>query len=123
MAHCSLSPNGRRIRDEVAGLASGRQRRYPARLQRMIVNYAKARLHEGVARVQVCTELGVSDPTLCRLLDRQAQNPRLRPVRVVADAAAVAAEVRKVVVKAPGGIVVEGLDIVGVAALVRALSC
>jgi hypothetical protein len=121
MAQHSLALVGQRIRAEVDGLTAGPQRRYPARLRRRIVAYAEQRVREGVARARVGAELGVSDPTLTRLLGVAARGHRLRPVRVLADAPASSTR-EKVVVRGPGGIVVEGLDVAGVAALLQALS-
>lgn len=109
------------IRNSVAQLSVGGQRRYPARLRARIVEYCRDRLQEGVSLTSVSSELGVSYPTLSRLL-KEPERPRLRRVRISAPQAA-ASDVRAaVVVRGPSGIVIEGLDVAGVAALVRALS-
>jgi transposase-like protein len=121
MAHQSLESVGRNIRSAVARLRAGPQRRYPARLRRRIVVYAEQRLSQGATRSKVGAELGVSDPTLSRLLRDGVQQTTLRQVRVVDDSQT-APGATEVVVTAPGGIVIAGLDVAGIAALVKALS-
>ncbi len=115
------SSRAQRIRADVASLTAGPQRRYPAALRRRIAAYARARLAQGASRGQVGVELGVSDPTLVRLLGEQRPTPRLRPVRVVSTREP-AMGGSSVLVRAPGGVVIEGLDPAGIAALLRALS-
>lgn len=121
MAHANKSTRGQRLRAEVARLTAGSRRRYPAVLRRQIAHYAQSRLAEGVLRSELVDELGVSDPTLARLLEEARPEPRLRPVCVVPEAQARPSR-SPIVVRAPGGIMIEGLDAAGVAALLRALS-
>jgi hypothetical protein len=121
MAQQSIESVARKIRSTVGGLKPGSQRRYPARLRRRIADYAKRRISQGVSRSRVCAELGVSYPTLTALLTNGSKSARFRPVRVVADVQRVPIG-SQAVVKLPGGVIVEGLDVAGVAALMRALS-
>jgi len=119
-----------RIRAAVAALTAGAQRRYPVQLQAQIAEYARERMEAGAARAQVVKEIGVSDPTLSRLLGakgrrRRPQRSVFRPVIVdpgAERAAGAAIHATSLVVRGPGGIVIEGLDVAGVAALIRALS-
>jgi transposase-like protein len=117
------SPESRRDRIQtlVAALTPGCQRRYPARLRTQIADYAQARLQAGVARARVCQELGVSDPTLGRVLAEREEGSRFQPVRVVPPPQK-AVPAAGVTVRGPGGLTIEGLDTAGLAALVRALS-
>ncbi len=107
------------IRRAVAKLARGGKRRYPARLRRRIADYARNQIESDVSLTQVSSDLGVGHPTLIRLLEEAP--PRMRRVRVTAstrvtDSSAI------LVVRGPGGIVIEGLDVDGAAALLRALA-
>ena len=107
-----------RIQQSVSALRGGAQRRYPARLRSRIAEYSRERIKAGVALSRVCSEIGVSQPTLVRILDEKPIS--LRRVRV-SDSRIVAPK-EPLIVKGPGGIAIEGLDIEGAAALVRALS-
>jgi phytoene dehydrogenase-like protein len=126
MVQLSLESRRQRIRAAVDRLTQGPQRRYPGRLRRQIADYAQVRMAAGASRALVVGELGVSDPTLSRLLADEAPRPRLRPVRVVADPGPAtpqgAAASAMLTVRAPGGVVIEGLDVGGIVALVRALA-
>ena len=121
MVHANRSSRSQRIRAEVERLTAGRQRRYPPTLRRQIAQYARVRLAQGARRYELVGELGVSDPTLVRMLEEDRPEPRLRPVRVVPEREAPASRA-PIVVRAPGDIVIEGLDAAGVATLLRALS-
>jgi hypothetical protein len=109
-----------RISQSVAALTAGSQRRYPPKLRATIAEYARARLQAGGPRKSVVQELGVSDPTLVRFLAESPRVGELRPVRLIAPIPV--ASPPPVVVRTAGGLLVEGLDIAGVAALVRALA-
>ncbi len=110
-----------RIRKSIAKLATGGQRRYPPRLRARIADYCRDRVQAGIPLTRACSELGVSHPTLVRMLE-EAKVPRLRRVRLVARKPTEPDAATSPVVRGPGGIVIEGLDVEGVAALVRALS-
>lgn len=121
MSQRSLKSRGAAIRRSVSALVSGPQRRYPPALLGRIEAYARARRAQGASNAQICREVGISAPTLVRLLTAEAGT--LRRVRVAGDTAAegMPASV-SLTVRGPGGIVVEGLDVAGVAALVRELA-
>lgn len=110
-----------RIRTAVAKLTPGAQRRYPDDLRAEVADYARLRLRrDRKSRFRVGKELGISDPTVKRLIGEATKTP-LRRVRIVSPVAP-PQSLQTVVVRAPGGLVVEGLDPNGIAALVRALS-
>lgn len=110
-----------RIRSALAELAGGAQRRYPTELRATIADYCRDRVQGGVPLTRVCSELGVGHPTMVRMLE-ETKGPRLRRVRVAATKSAGPDFAAALVVRGPAGIVIEGLDLQGVAALVRALS-
>ncbi len=114
MAEDSLRSRRVRIQRTLATLVAGRGRRLPDDLQRRIYDYARDRLAAGTPRSQIGAELGVSGPTLVRLLRKR----RFRTVRVTATPEPEAA---RAVVRGGHGVVVEGLDISGIAALLREL--
>ena len=111
-----------RLQQAVSALTSGGQRRYPEKLRARIAAYSRDRLKAGVGLTRVSSELGVSHPTLVRILDEKPA--ALRRVRVARPKAAKdePAAADALVVRGPAGLVVEGLDVEGIAALVRALS-
>lgn len=108
-----------RLREAVASLRSGPQRRYPTALRRRLAVYIRARLAGGGLQTAICEELGIGSPTF-KTLQRESNSkaPRLRAVRVVEPQAPSPA----VTVRGPGGLVIEGLDLDGVAQLLRVLS-
>ena len=110
----------KRIQESISALRDGAQRRYPARLRSRIAEYSRERVKAGVALSRVCSEIGVSHPTLARILDEKPAP--MRRVRVARARARKAEPTQALVVKGPGGIVIEGLDVEGAAALVRAIS-
>ena len=131
MSNKALIQQRNTIRQVASKLRRGPQRRYPTKLRREIASYARVRLAQGVARATVCEELGVSSPTVVRILSEAetrrsgaatreavAGSPAIRPVRVVAEAI----DSRRLVVRGPGGVVVEGLDLAGVVSVLRGLS-
>jgi hypothetical protein len=107
------------LQQAISELTPGPQRRYPARLQTRIAEYGRERIAAGVAAAKVCAEIGVSQPTLVRILE-QAPAPMHR-VRV-AEVKEETPTARTLTVRGPRGLVIEGLDIDDVAALVKALS-
>ena len=80
MPRLSTATRRQRILDQITQLSTGAQRRYPDPLRNQIIDYAQRRRADGVTIASICTELGVSEPTLSRLL-AESKN-RMRPVRV-----------------------------------------
>jgi hypothetical protein len=111
-----------RLEQAVSALATGGQRRYPEKLRARIAEYSRARLKAGVGLTRVSSELGVSHPTLVRLLDEKPI--AMRRIRIARPKATEgkSAATEALVVRGPAGLVIEGLDVEGVATLVRALS-
>ncbi len=95
------------------GDRQGAERRYSDGLRQQAVAYWRARESDGVRAV--ATALGVAPVSL----RRWAQDARFRPVRVVADAAPVAA--RLVVVIDATGVRIEGVDVATAAQLIAQL--
>lgn len=121
MSQRSLKSRGAAIRRSVSALISGPRRRYPPALLGRIEAYARTRCAQGVSKAQICREVGISSPTLVRLLSAEAGT--LRRVRVAGDTVAEREPASaSLTVRGPGGIVVEGLDVAGVAALMRELA-
>ena len=119
-AQASLITSRDLLRAAIAALVpDGTERRYPSALRAKIARYAAARLDQGASRAQVSAELGVSSPTLKRMV--AAPSPRLRLVRVTEGSKTPVPAVR-LVVRGPAGVTIEGLDVAGVAALLLALT-
>ena len=100
-------------------LAQGRgQRGYPAELREAVLAYAARRKSERGSQDKVAAELGMSAQTLCywRALARQRERGGLAPVAIVA-----ARESPREVVVECGPLRVRGLDVNGVAELLRRL--
>ena len=104
------------LRRAIAGLSMSKtQRRYPAELQRRIVSVV--RQHPQLEMPVLARRLDMAPQTLTRILS--SAGSVLVPVRVTnTDEQSRSA----VVVRGPCGVVVEGLDVRGVAELFRALS-
>lgn len=94
--------------------ATKQRRRYPATLRTRLG--ALVRAHPERSVVSLARALDMAPQTLARIV--ASTSTALVPVRVVEDPV----ERAVVRVRGPRGIVVEGLDVAGVAALVRALS-
>ena len=111
-----------RLREEIA--RSGRKSRQPyeAGLKRKLVEYAQQRKREGASYVAIGEELGIVWPTIAEWIGREPKK-RLRAgfqrveVREVAQAPSAA-----LVVVHTSGTRVEGLDVAGVADLLRRLA-
>ena len=104
------------IRRAIAALSPSKtQRRYPEALSRRIA--ALARSHPGRDPSSLARRLDMAPQTLARIV--ASAPPVVVPVRVVGERAAAC---EGVVVRGPRGVVVEGLDVAGVAELLRALS-
>ena len=98
----------------------GAGRRYPPALRRMAAEYFRRRRASGAAVEAISRELGVKRHTLVEwaAAPQVATAPRFVPVSVVADEPAMSG----IVVRGPGGVWVEGLDLAGVAELLRRLA-
>ena len=102
------------IRRAIASLAGTKYlRRYPAPLRARLVSLVRAQPKTSVA--SLARALDMAPQTLARMV---AETRRMVPVQVIAEPATSSA----LVVRGPHGVVVEGLDIDGVAKLIRALS-
>jgi transposase len=95
----------------------GRGKPYPKGLLEKLLSYTVARRRQGATLVEIGTEIGISWKTLGRWLSGRKGKPRFQEVAVVA-APAVA---RSIIVHGPRGLRIEGLDLNGVAELVRRL--
>lgn len=100
----------------VASLGKSKHlRRYPAALDAQLA--ALVRGHPERSLASLARELDIAPQTLKRIVTRAAAP--LVPVRVVARSSRASSAL---VVRGPCGLVVEGLDMGGVAELIRALS-
>jgi len=95
----------------------GRGRPYPKGLLEKILSYTVARRRQGAALLTVGAELGISWKKLGRWLGARKTGPRFERVQV----AAAPAVTKALVVHGPRGLRIEGLDVDGVAELVRRL--
>lgn len=94
----------------------GAGKRYPAEVRGQGAAYLAARRAAGVPMSAVLRELGLRRDTLARWVEQApAARPRFVPVSVVEEAAGI-------VVHGPRGVRVEGLDVAGVAELLRRLA-
>lgn len=96
----------------------GPGKRYPAELQRRGAEYLRVRRAAGAPLSAVLRELGMRRETLAGWGAPPApkETPRFVPVTVVETPAG------RLVVHGPGGVRVEGLDLAGVAELLRRLA-
>jgi len=99
-------------------LPMGPSRRIPTELRRRIARYARRRLAGGLSREAIAKELGVSSPTLVRVLQEEAP-PAFVPVRTSGASRTTTASLT---VRGPAGLTIEGLDIEGLVTLLRGLS-
>jgi hypothetical protein len=97
------------------GDRQGAERRYSDDLRQRAVAYWRTREPEGDGVRAVATALGIAPVSL----RRWAQDPRFRPVRVIADAVPVMT--RLVVIIDAAGVRVEGLDVETAAQLIARL--
>ena len=95
----------------------GRGKRYPRALLEKMLSYTVARRRQGATLLAVGGELGMNWKTLARWVGERKAAPRFERVQVAAPAAAP----RTLVVHGPRGLRIEGLDVDGVAELVRRL--
>jgi hypothetical protein len=98
----------------------GPGRRYPAELRQRGAEYLRARKTAGAPLSAIVRELGVRRETLAGWVapaKAEAETrPRFVPVSVLE------APTGRIVVHGPGGVRIEGLDVAGVADLLRRLS-
>jgi transposase len=95
----------------------GRGRPYPKGLLENLLSYTVARRRQGAKVVEVATELGMKFHTLSRWLGEKRPTKRFDRVDVVT--APATATPRTLIVHGPRGLRIEGLDLAGVAELVR----
>ena len=122
--------SARRLRLQARRFENRRQptgTRYSAAFRAEVVFHARAHVRAGVAVSRIARDLGLRPKTLT-LWIRDTRVSKLRAVRVERDtrplpaAAAVAAAEQRLVVVAPSGIRVEGLDLDGIVHLMRSLA-
>ena len=98
-------------------LAQGRGRNgYPAELREAVLAYAARRKSDRVSQDKIAAELGMSTQTLCYWRALARQRGGIAPVAIVATRE----PAREVVVEC-GPLRVRGLDVAGVADLLRRL--
>lgn len=96
----------------------GRGKRYPRPLLEKMLSYTVARRRQGATLLAVGGEIGMNWKTLARWVGQRKAAPRFERVQVAVPTAAPASAV---VVHGPRGLRIEGLDVGGVAELVRRL--
>jgi hypothetical protein len=121
MQHRAQQDERQQIVMAVAKLRPGPQRRYPGALRAKIGQYAVGQRRAGVTAERVSKELGVSLPTLERIMAETKAQPMFQQVRLV-ESTQERGRTESVVVRGPGGIVIEGLNIAQLAILIRGLS-
>jgi hypothetical protein len=95
----------------------GRGRPYPKLLLGKLLSYTVARRRQGAKVAEVAAELGMKFQTLSRWIGEQRPTKRFERVEVIAPR--VESKTRALIVRGPGGICVEGLDLDGVIELMR----
>jgi len=108
----------RQLRSALSDLPKGGHRRFPPELREALAAYVAARSSSDVSNKKLAAELGVSHPTIAKLRGKVPLRG-LVPVQVIAEGAAGSS---LVIVRAPGGLVIEGLDVAGMASLIKAMS-
>ncbi len=101
------------IKTALVSRPKGPGRRIPPELRQRIARYARRRAREGASRLAVAREIGVAEQTVARALNASPDD--LLPI-CASDSASGAT------VRGPAGLTIEGLDIEGLAELLRALS-
>lgn len=94
----------------------GKGKPYPKGLLEKLLSYTVARRRQGAQVIEVAGELGMNWRTLTRWLGERRSAKRFERVEVVATAAPAASTL---IVHGPRGLRIEGLDLAGVAELVR----
>jgi len=105
----------------------GRGRRYPKRLQLMVVDHYRLRSSQGLSDGAIAVEVGIPWKTIQRWHEQlpaasitRSPLPAFEPVQIV-DSTAPALK-RTFVVRGPAGLCIEGLDLDALTELVRRLS-
>lgn len=120
------------LREEIAALSVHKNsRRYPAPLREKIARWARQRRAAGAAVARICAELDIGVPTLHRFLGgnprRQRRHERRKAftqLKVVEHAVQRSTvTTAPLMLRAPLGVVVEGLSIADLSRLLRELSC
>lgn len=96
----------------------GRGRAYPKGLLEKLLSYTVARRRQGASVVEVASEVGINFRTLARWLGAR-KTARFGRVVVAAPVVTTAAAAAPIIVHGPRGVRIEGLDVAGVAELVR----
>jgi hypothetical protein len=91
--------------------------RYTPALRAQAVAYAMERKGTGAGHALIAEELAVARPTLSAWLVAAKRLPAFRTVEV----ADLPRDARSLVVHSPGGLRIEGLDLAGLAELIRRL--
>jgi hypothetical protein len=106
------------LKQELSNLGPrGRGRAYPKGLMGKLLSYTVARRRQGAKIVEVAAELGMKFHTLSRWLGEKRPTASFERVEVIAPPPPPAA--RTLTVHGPCGLRIEGLDLAGVAELVR----
>ncbi len=108
------------LREAIENLGPSTQKRYPKELGQKIERYGRARLAAGASQTAICEELGIGSPTFKRLL--VGGNKESVPLKRVRIDNRIGAATASLTVRGPNGVVIEGLDLNGVADLLRALA-
>ena len=97
----------------------GRGRTYPKGLLEKLLSYTVARRRQGATIVEVASEVGMSFRTLSRWIGERKTTGRFGRVEVVAATRPASSSGAGIVVHGPRGLRIDGLDVAGVAELVR----
>ena len=115
----------RRLRLQARGFSRGKARkaaRYSREFRTEVITVARKRRAEGLAVARIAGDLGIGTQTLTRWLRRLPRSP-LRRIRVVAGSRPLApVAATGLVLVAPGGFRVEGLDTDTVAQVLKSLA-
>jgi hypothetical protein len=105
------------LKKQLAAARAARRGSYPSALREKVVAYAAKRRAQRVSRDRVATELGMSAATLSYWCAPARRSPSLAPVTVIAEAAP-----RQEVLVECGPLRIRGLDVNGVAELLKRLT-
>jgi transposase-like protein len=105
------------LRRELARVRAEKRGRYPAALRDAVLEYASRAKKQGRSRREVAVELGVSDQTMTNWRKAASKRGSLAPVTVVTQP-----EHGSQLVVEYGPLRVRGLDVGGVAELLRRLA-
>lgn len=112
-----MTETAQQLRNEIAHSRAGQERwRCPVELRKKIVEFARQGKRDGVPVLRMAEQLGLSTSGLRRWL---AGRPRVRPVRVREEPG----PSPSLVLVAPGGYRLEGLDVSSAVDILRRLPC